>query len=250
MPLWLHPVYYYLWVAPHILLGILLWYLLRRGLHKHYPIFLTYVVFELLQFGVLLGLNRVYSLSADQYRHVFIAGMAISVILRFGTIYEISTNILLEYPALDSLVRQALRWTAAGLLLLGAVLAKVSGSSPAFLAPFWILDRTVSLLQCGLLLLLLVFTRYFGLSWRNYGFGIALGFGVYESLELANAAIRAGISGEFYLLDSFGMAAYHLAVLIWLVWLFVPARDLKPVVSAAHGQDLEDWDRELRRLRP
>src|SRR5260370_947355 len=46
---------WYLWVAPHILLGVALAVFLRRGLRKQFPFFLTYVVFDLFNFLTLIA---------------------------------------------------------------------------------------------------------------------------------------------------------------------------------------------------
>ncbi len=50
------------------------------------------------------------------------------------------------------------------------------------------LQRSVRVVQCGLMLFLLVFSRYLGTNWRQKSFGIALGFGAFASVELSLVA--------------------------------------------------------------
>src|ERR1700687_516015 len=100
----LSPLFYYLWVAPHILLAVILVLMVRRRLYKQFPIFLLYSAFELFQFAILLAVFiHTGSLSDDRYRGAFSLGTAISAALRFGIIYEIFTEVFRNYNALSEL---------------------------------------------------------------------------------------------------------------------------------------------------
>src|ERR1700686_1120349 len=173
------PLFYYLWIAPHILLVVILLLMIRRRLYKQFPIFFLYTAFELFQFTVLLAVVfHSGSLAAGQYRGAFSLGTAISTALRFGIIYGILAEVSRNYNALSELGRVLFRWATIILLLIGVALAGTHGNgADGFLLIVPILDRTVSLMQCGLLMFLFLFSRYFALSWRNCAFGIALGFG-------------------------------------------------------------------------
>jgi len=80
-----------------------------------------------------------------------------------------------------------------------------------------LLDRTVSLVQCGLVLILFVFSTYFGLSWRNYAFGSGLGLGIFASVQLGLVTLMAhvGMLESVALFDIVGFVAYDSCVLIW-----------------------------------
>jgi len=246
----LRPLFYYLWIAPHILQAVILMLMIRRRLYKQFPIFLLYTAFELFQFTILLALFiDSGSLSNGDYRGAFSLGAAVSTALRFGIIYEIFTEVFRNYGALSELGRVLFRWATVILLLIGVALAGAHGNGPdGFLLMVPILDRTVSLMQCGLLLFLFLFSRYFALSWRNYAFGIALGFGILASSELANSAIRSQIGTGSYLLDNLGMATYHCCVLIWIFYLVAPERSTYRVPKKLPEADLEVWNEELQRL--
>lgn len=246
----LRPLFYYLWIAPHILQAVILMLMIRRNLHKQFPIFLLYTAFELFQFLVLLTVFiHSGSLADERYRGAFALGTAVSTALRFGIIYEIFTEVFRNYKALGELGRVLFRWATIILLLIGVALAGTHGNGPdGFLLIVPILDRTVSFMQCGLLLFLFLFSRYFALSWRNYAFGIALGFGILASLELANSAIRSQIAAGSYLLDNLGMATYHCCVIIWIFYLVTPERNTYRTPRKLSQDDLEVWNRELQRL--
>jgi hypothetical protein len=103
-------------------------------------------------------------------------------------------------------------------------------------------------MQCGLLMFLFLFSRYFALSWRNYAFGIALGFGILASSDLAISAIRSQIADGSYILDMLGMAAYHVCVLVWVFYLAAPERITYRTSKKLPEDDLGVWNEELQRL--
>ena len=246
----LQPLFYYLWIAPHVLLAVILMLMIRRKLYKQFPVFLLYAGFEVFQFTVLLSVVIQHgSLSDERYKGAFALGTAISSALRFGIIYEIFTEVFRNYDALRELSKVLFRWATIILLLIGVALASTHGSSPdQFFVIVPTLCRTVGLMQCGLLMFLFLFSRYFALSWRNYAYGIALGFGILASLELADYAIRSQIVAGSYLLDYLGMATYHCCVLIWIFYLLAPEPKTYRMQKKLPEHDLEVWNEELQRL--
>jgi tellurite resistance protein TehA-like permease len=129
-----------------------------------------------------------------------------------------------SYPALKRLGLMMFRGAAAALLL-AAIGASAYGNAsgiPPIVQGFAILDRSVAIVQCGLLAFLFVFAFYFRLSWRNFVFGIGLGLGIFSSVQLATSALRAGQgvgSGAF---DVLVMGTYFICVLIWIAYVFAP----------------------------
>jgi hypothetical protein len=123
----LRPLFYYLWIAPHILQAVILMLIIRRRLYKQFPIFLLYTAFELFQFAVLLAVFfHAGSLADERYRGAFALGTAISTALRFGIIYEIFTELFRDYNGLSELGRALSRWATIVLLLIGADLMDFS----------------------------------------------------------------------------------------------------------------------------
>jgi len=244
-------VFNYLIIAPHVLLAAVLAVLVHRRLLREFPAFSLYVVSELVQFVVLLTLLRLPSVSASTYAVGYSVGLATSTVLRFGVVYEIIGHILKNYPFYGKAGKALFRWGAGALLLIGALLAAYAGGNDFHPLMFVVnvLDRAASILQCGLLMILLAFAAYIRLPWRSGTFGIALGLGVFASVELANAAIRTHV-GYVYstYLDYLTMATYHACVLIWIYYLWVPERVPAQNTQKLPEQDLEAWNRELQRL--
>jgi hypothetical protein len=242
---------YYLLIAPHLLLIVVLVALFRRGVYRQFPVFCAYIAFEIAQFVVLFAMLESPSISAASYGIGYSVGLALSTALRFGIIHEIYGHLLRNYATLHRFGKPLFRWTTIGLLLIAVLAALSVGRNYPnhILFVVNVLDRTASIVQCGLLLSLFLLSAYLGLSWRSHLFGIALGMGVFASVELAAAAILAE-TGYLYSADAnyLTMAAYHVCVLIWIFYLLAPERSPQYKVRTVPEHDLESWNQELQRL--
>ncbi len=142
------------------------------------------------------------------------------------------------------------------------VIPAVSG--PTFWRLFWagllveftvishahILDQTIYLIECGLLLFIFLFAAYFKLGWNNASFGIALGLGISACVHLATWAVMAngGMMDKRHLLDFLNMATYHICVLIWFYYLLVPRKVVTTSAVPLPEHSLAVWNQELERL--
>lgn len=242
---------YYLWIVPHLLVGFLLISALRKRLYKLLPIFFIYLVFELAQFLTLFAISRMSSFSMVGYRWVLVAGLAIGTSLELGVIYELANDLLLPRSSLVGVLRPLLRRCGAALLLLAAILSATlrEVSVERVMNIFQVLDFSSSLLLAGLLVTLFLFSRALHVSWRSWSTGVALGFGVSACIDLASAALRAEFGGNgFIAVDVTQMAAFHVCVVIWVVYLFLPQLAPQFVGRGLEKSDLEFWDQELQRM--
>ncbi len=241
----------YLWIAPHLLQAGVAVVIIARKLHRRFPIFFLYTGFEVLQFAVLFIMYHLPAVSVRDYFYVHWVGVGVSTTLRFGVIHEIFSHVFRNYAALAELGKLLFRWATVVLLLVAVVTAAYApGESASRIAVgIYLLDRAVSIVQCGLLIFLFLFSSYFGLSWRNYVFGMALGLGVFASVELATAAIRIqiGLAVGDELFTLITMATYHCSVLIWLFYLLAPEPSPATVREIPH-HDLQEWNHALERL--
>jgi len=248
-------LWYYLWIAPHLLLGVILLVMFLRGLHRQFPMFFLYTTFEICQFALLLFTTFHYRYRVNfgtEYARFYSLGLALSTTLRFAVIYETVIQLLGNYPALEKSGRSWFRVVTAALLLLAVgVTASTPGhaTSGLLISIMQVLNQAVSILQCGLLIFLFLFSRYFALSWRSQAFGIALGLGIFAGAELATSALRLrlGLAGNHFL-NYFSMGTYHLCVLIWLFYLI--ASEGRPDYNSKDlpQHDLEAWNLQLQKM--
>lgn len=246
----LRVLWYAKWIAPALLQTLILVVMIRRRLVREFPVFLSYTAFEVGYFAVRFSL---FLFAPERYRWFFYAswvGKATELALGFAVIHEIFSHAFRSYPAIQKLGVLLFKW-AAGILLFLVVIASASapvsgGSQTVF--NFFLLDRALSIMQCGLLLLLFLFSSYFGLSWRHYLFGIALGFGLYGTAELALAALRTEFGPSWD--SAFNLIVplvYNCSVFIWVSYLLRP-EPVQRSIDFKPSAGLQEWNHELLRL--
>ncbi len=144
----------------------------------------------------------------------------------FGVIDEVSKDLFREYEFLKMAARRSLQGVTGLLLAVAVVLAVCApgDNNVRWIAGLSVINRGAAMVQCGLLLSLLLFSRFLGLSWRRPTFGIALGIGVLTSVELAIRAVRTEFSSEVWMpyLDLLGTGSFLICVSIWIGFLLAP----------------------------
>ena len=239
------------WILPHALLGVLAVVLFKRRLYRAFPCFFIYVCYEIVEFFFLFAMRYVPSVTAEQYRYAYYATLALSVVLRFGVIEEVSRDLFRAAPTLKAAGRRSLRVAQLLLLATGVLLAiyAPSDSSVRFIADVSVLNRGLAMVQSGLLLFLLLFCGFLGLSWQRPVFGIALGLGVISTVDLAIFAVGAEFSNSIWLpyLDLLRTGTYLVCVSLWIGYVLAP--EPKPVPSAAiSDEELKTWNKEFQHL--
>jgi len=243
---------YYLWVAPHVVLGFVLLTSLQKRLHKELPVFCVFTVFEILRFVLLFAVSRlVTDSSIGVYLWFLTSTAAIDAALQLAVVYELTQKLIFSRTSLGGTLRPVFMWTVAGLVLLAAA---TSGSLRDISREkigngFEILDFSSGLVEVGILVALFLFSRVLRISWRSRATGVALGFGVSACIDLAAAALRSGLGRSVFIaVDITQMASFHVSVVIWLIYLLLPDR---APVFVGHGfekSDIQFWDQELQRM--
>jgi hypothetical protein len=241
-------IFQYLLIAPRVLLLAVLAILIRRRLYREFPFFFAYVAQEIVQSIVMIALYESPAITGDQYTIAYSIAFGVRTAFSFGIMYEIFTHMFRSYVVVERWGRAIFRWAAILLLLFGFGLALYTGSyGPRLVFVVQLLNRTASILQCGLLCGLFIFSSHLGLSWRSPIFGIAFGIGILASADLIASAIRSQTGLAFQTpLNYFTLAIYHCCVMVWVFYLFAPER--RYAAAALPQHDLETWNLELERL--
>jgi hypothetical protein len=243
-------LWHYLWVAPNILLAVLALLMWRRGLHKEFPAFFCYAIFEAAGGGIVYAIDISPS-SATAYWWSYLVFLILEVFIKFVVIGEVLTHLLRSYPPLGRLAKILISGVGTILVLTTTIIAAYANPRSFWLiSATRVLGRSVSVVQCGLILFLLVFAAHFHLTWKRSVFGIALGFGIAASVHLAYWAVTADwlFGHKSYLLDILVMAAYQACVLIWFYYLLVPQKSATTSAVSLPENSLAIWNRELERL--
>src|SRR5581483_9296773 len=239
---------YSLWVLAPLMQGAVAYRIYVRRLSRNYHVFLVYTIGQLLRFLVLFYCYR--SGNRELYRHAYVAFAPINVVLQFAAICEIFSQVFQQYKGIRVLGWTLLRWTSLIFLFIAIVIAVYTSGqeSDRFLAAFFALERSVQIVQAGLLFLLFGLTLCLGLSWKHESLGIALGFGAITAVDLITFTLRSQFgSSHQQLLSLISNGAYDLAVAIWLIafWVRKPAHHFDQHLSS---WDVASWNRTLTEL--
>jgi hypothetical protein len=230
---------YVIWLVGPVLEITLLIFMVRRRLQVVFPRFFSYIVFQVLKSGVLFGIYRYHQ---ENYFDAYWTGNAISVVLSVTVMDEILHNLLKQYGALQRLASMIFRW-ACGLLLLLSIVSALSTqqtSSDRVISVVLAFDRSVRIMQCGLFFLLMILCRLLTNCRRQHVFGIALGFGIFASIELMLVSIVMyfGDRGAA-VISLIKSAAYNAVTLLWVMYLRRPSESI-PVLEVAPQIDSLD----------
>src|ERR1700746_1711108 len=244
---------WYLWVVPHIVVGVCLMGLLLRPGAQAPSMFVGYLIVQVVSFFCLLPPLILHFPSATLwYERINIADLAASELFTLGAIYQLTNELALSRLPFRDAVRSLMRWTLAVLLLVAAVMSALfqNSSLRSTWKVFQMMDFSGNLIKLGLLLALLLFTRALHISWRSLPAGIVLGFGIDGSVELSAATLFSVLrqSKNLVLLDAVRMSAFHVCVLIWLVYIFLPEKQPGFTGHKPDRTDLEAWDHELQKM--
>lgn len=216
-----------------------------RRLYRELPIFSSYTLFLIVRSVILLRLDR----GSFAFFYTYWGGEVLSWALGLAVIQEVMQRLFAPYSSVERLIAILFRWGAVLLIAIaGFVAYAASGPDTArMMLGLVVLERSVRIVQVGLLSLLFVLAGFLRLRWAHNLFGIALGFGVFCSVELAAITVRTHggmpVHGLFVILKP---AAFVVALGVWLFYLATP--DRSPVESRPHAPQMDGWDTALTEL--
>jgi len=239
---------YALWIAHPVIQTVIAVVMFRRGQHRTFKYFFAYVIAQILSFAVVFP-AYLYNHSACFYLSWF--STAISVVLGFQVIHEAFLDVFRPFHTLRDLGTVLFKWAGLVMLLVAGVVSVSTNSSDTlpWVQAITTAQRCVRIIQVGMVLFLLFFARYLGVSRKQHSFGIALGFGSFALVELALIASWAGYDLGEVAMGLINMAAYNCTLFIWLGYALArsPARDAGSVLLRPQRweQSLSDIQRPL-----
>jgi len=208
------------WLAGPILQITLLIFMVLRKVHRQFPRFFSYILFQTLKSACLFVVYRYFS--PESYFDAYWTGNALSVIFTVAVMDEILRNLFKEYGGIQILGTTIFRWSC-GLLFLLAILGAWSSSEAAgdrAVAAVFAFDRSVRLMQVGLFLVLMLLCRFLKNYSRQQVFGLALGFGVFASVELILVSfVMLYGNGQPAIISLLKSTAYNAVTLVWIGYL-------------------------------
>jgi hypothetical protein len=233
-----------LWIVQPVLQTAIAATLILRRSHRTYPRFFNYMLFQVGSFLILFPAFKWGGYT--QYFYAYWTYSAIELALGFMVIYEIFLDVMRPYPTLQDLGAVLFQWSALVMLLVGLVIAASSptSSETPLIQAIVTVQRCVRVVQVGLVLFLLIFSRYLGVSWKYRSFGLALGFGGYAATELTMFALHSSNHASQNLVNFVDLMALNFTMLLWLAYCVSKAAiaigAAKPLVSERWEEGLSD----------
>lgn len=221
----LRVIYYGLWFAHPVLQAGIVTLMLRRGLQRKFRYFFAYIVTQLVTFAVVFPAYWHSYAGWFGWLYLYWASAAVSAVFGFGVIYEVFIDVFRAFHTLRDLGTVLFKWAGLVMLLVAGV---VSVSTNSYDVPPWMqaiitAQRCVRMVQVGMVLFLIFFAHYLGVSRRERSFGIALGFGSFAMVELALIASWVGNHLGNPWASIVNMIAYNFSLTIWLGYCFAKA---------------------------
>jgi hypothetical protein len=220
-----------LWLGAAVMQTVIAFVMLRRKLNSEYPFFFSYTIFQVINAFALYAVYQVAS-SPLTYYYMYWTLTSIGILISFGVIQEVFFNAFKPYEALRDLSSMLFRWSAAVLILVSGVAVIVTASETVGEVSTWItgVGRSVRLMQCGMVIFLILFTKYLGISPRHFLFGVAAGYGFYASVNMIVMTMFSRFSLFTELtLSVINSLSYNIAVGMWLVYVLAPQADRRKV---------------------
>lgn len=221
----------------------------RRGLHHDYPFFFNYTILQVISVPALVIANH---FSYKVYYYGYYVNLGLSILLSFAVLQEIFKDAFRPYEALRDLGVILFRWSALVVFLVAVMWAINAAYKPengALLDGFLLAERSLRLMQCGLVFFMLLFSEYLGIPHRSFLFGIALGFGLFAAINMlvVTGASHHGIlrSSTLSVINS---GAYLLTVVIWLGYTLAATPSLSKVADETVARS-KDWNSALHEAR-
>lgn len=224
--------------------GSLLGVLFKKTRRYEFAIFSTYIAFGTII--MVVGLAGYLFAGCNQYFYLSWVLGFLYVALEFGLMYEIFVNALKPYSALIDLGRMLFGWATAFLLIAATLTAFASAGSGAdkITAAMSVIERTMRLIECGLLFLFFLFENRLKLSWRGANVGIALGLGGSAALDLALSYFKTRFPWRIEQFDVINSIAF-LGVLCFWTYCVSSKKEKISVLESPNRLIFQRWNEAL-----
>jgi hypothetical protein len=250
MSLSLQPVQYVqvgLALGGGILQASILFILARRKLRSEFSTLFNYLAFCLVM--LVVGLWSYFYSCCDsvQYQYVYWSLNFLMISLEFLVMYEVLVNALKPFSALIDLGKMLFRWAAVFLLVAALLTAFATSNSQAgrIMAAATVMERSMRLIECGLLMLFFLFERRLGLSWRSYCMSVALGLSVAGVIDLIASYFRGQFPNWTISISMVDTVCYLGVMLFWAVRFALPEPHQQRVLDSPGKLIFQRWDEAL-----
>jgi hypothetical protein len=236
-----------LWYAQVVIQVILAIVVIVRKSWRDLPAFSSYILLAATASLALYAIPG--SHHSPTYFYAYWISEAGAIVLGMVVVREIFMKLFAPHLALRKLATIIFRVAVILLVAFGCVVlyAQTPGAQGIYKGAM-IGEEAVRIVEVGLIMFLFLSSSAFGLHWRQNVFGIALGLGIFTSVELVALAVFIHLGPSA--LPGFDIArvvAFSLSLLVWLGYLLAPERVTARVEVPKRAQ-LEQWNQAVLEL--
>jgi len=215
--------------------------MIKRKLRASYPLFFSFLGLNILTIVTVLP---VYFYASSQYFNVYWSATTVLMLLGFAVLYEVFINVLKPFSAVIDLAKMLFGWAALFLLLAAFLTALVTTGPNArkLVMAVDLCDRCVHLMQCGLLMLLILFEKRLNFSWRNSGMCIALGLGANAAIDLVVSYGQSHFPALTTRFDALNNIAFIAILAFWALRLKTTESAPATAASSPSRVILQRWN--------
>jgi hypothetical protein len=203
--------------------------MVKRNLRATYPLLFSYLAVNALAALIVVA---IYRYAIGQYFFAYWTLSTLSMVVGFAVQYEVFVDVLKPFSAVIDLGKMLFFWAAAFLLFAGFLTALVTSGTHAskMVVAVDLCDRCIHMMQCGLMLLMVVFQKRLNLSWRSSGMAIAIGLGAIAAMDLIVSYAQTRFPGWGTELAILNSTAFSGALILWAVRF--SSREVEPAKAA------------------
>jgi hypothetical protein len=158
-------------------------------LQREFPVFSCYLVLELIRTTVLLAIRP----GRPQYFYTYWLSEVLVALFGFLVVEEVFRKAFSKHLGLQQLGTNIFRSALIALVICSVLVAAAApgNDSDKLVAAILVLKRAQSFVRIGLVFSLFGLVFLLGIPWSGYVVGIATGFALYGTVELATVALRS-----------------------------------------------------------
>jgi hypothetical protein len=225
---------------------IMVAFLVKKKPAGEFSYFNTWSIFGSL--AVLLSLPALFWTSCQQYFYVCWVLGILYLGLEFFVIYELVVSALKSYSALIDLGKMLFTWALVFLTIVAAItaLSTVGTHQSRLEAAAAVIERSLRLIECGILMLFFFFEKRLQLPWRNWSVSLALGLGLTSAVDLISSYVRIRLPHQTNQIDCLYSLVFLGVMSFWTYsLLYKPQRREISIMAAPSHLIFQRWNESL-----
>jgi hypothetical protein len=236
----------YLWIAGTALCAVTLFCGFWKKRVDSFPLFFVFLGWPIVAFLVQFPIQ--YLSSVALWRWCTFLVIEISFLFELAMLYQLAMMLIFSHSLLAKRLRPLLGKILAILILLAVFVAVLLPADSTFVVRRLLNQLSVAqdFLELGFLFTLVLFTRVLALSWRSLPAGVALGWSISSSVNIAAMLLLRHIGASFYMAaDTLRLAGFYVCILVWFRYVAVPEPAYRRSIP---NYQIAEFDREANEL--